>query len=332
MELCKVRYDGYHTLVQPYENKTLYSTETIINSDLEELGLEHLEKKDLFINRWAEANFPNKGDRTPAKYYKRLNDRLIEFYNDLISKSLSLEELKQYLYDYAIADSELIKLYSLDNTSMQNKLLIYIKDFIDRQIINLKSRKRLFRRKALSNDWNYFATFTYDDKKHTEETFVKTLKKKLQNLHTNYGWLYMGCFERSKKDRLHFHGLLYVPKGTMRGNICETEYYDTNSHKKAVCYINSEFEDKIGRNDFKSITTNDFTFTTALEYILKYIGKSNNRVVYSRGIKDDIFALVDYEENVICRVNENSPYFILGEETEIIELTKDLNYAKKDKI
>ena len=90
--------------------------------------------------------------------------------------------------------------------------------------------------------------------------------------------------------------------------------------------------DKIGRNDFKSITTNDFTFTTALEYILKYIGKSNNRVVYSRGIKDDIFALVDYEENVICRVNENSPYFILGEETEIIELTKDLNYAKKDKI
>lgn len=332
MELCKVRYDGYHTLVQPYENKTLYSTETIINSDLEELGLEHLEKKDLFINRWAEANFPNKGDRTPAKYYKRLNDRLIEFYNDLISKSLSLEELKQHLYDYAIADSELIKLYSLDNTSMQNNLLIYIKDFIDRQIINLKSRKRLFRRKALSNDWNYFATFTYDDKKHTEETFVKTLKKKLQNLHTNYGWLYMGCFERSKKDRLHFHGLLYVPKGTMRGNICETEYYDTNSHKKAVCYINSEFEDKIGRNDFKSITTNDFTFTTALEYILKYIGKSNNRVVYSRGIKDDIFALVDYEENVICRVNENSPYFILGEETEIIELTKDLNYAKKDKI
>lgn len=332
MELCKVRYDGYHTLVQPYENKTLYSTETIINSDLEELGLEHLEKKDLFINRWAEANFPNKGDRTPAKYYKRLNDRLIEFYNELISKSLSLEELKQHLYDYAIADSELIKLYSLDNTSMQNNLLIYIKDFIDRQIINLKSRKRLFRRKALSNDWNYFATFTYDDKKHTEETFVKTLKKKLQNLHTNYGWLYMGCFERSKKDRLHFHGLLYVPKGTMRGNICETEYYDTNSHKKAVCYINSEFEDKIGRNDFKSITTNDFTFTTALEYILKYIGKSNNRVVYSRGIKDDIFALVDYEENVICRVNENSPYFILGEETEIIELTKDLNYAKKDKI
>lgn len=92
----------------------------------------------------------------------------------------------------------------------------------------------------------------------------------------------MGCFERSKSGRLHFHGLLYVPDGKMRGNIRKEEYYDTTSYKKGISFINEEFEDKIGRNDFKEITTNDLTFKNALEYILKYIGKSDNKIVYSK--------------------------------------------------
>ena len=63
---------------------------------------------------------------------------------------------------------------------------------------------------------------------------------------------------------------------------------------------------------------------TIEDYILKYIGKSDNKIVYSRGIKDDIYCLMDYEENIICQVSECSPYFVCAESS-IIKLTKKLD-------
>ena len=327
MELCKVRFDGCHYLVAPYTNVSAFKTEEIIMKSYEELGIDELsKKKDFFINEWANINFPykNKGRKPIDEKNKKLNDELKNIYTDLRCSDTKYKdnEIVETLYNCITCDYEYVEQYNLNNDlnlSIMNK---YIKSFTLKQKENLKNRKALFRRKALNNDWNYFVTFTYDDKKHTEESYLKSLKKKLQNLHTRHGWLYMGCFERSKTDRLHFHGLLFVPQGKMQGNIREESYYDTNAHRKAVSYINEEFEDKIGRNDFKPITKNDITFTNALDYILKYIGKSDNKIVYSRGIKDEFYSLID-EENMICKVNEKSPYYVLGN-NKMLELDKNL--------
>ena len=68
----------------------------------------------------------------------------------------------------------------------------------------------------------------------------------------------------------------------------------------------------------------DFTFFNALEYILKYIGKSDNKIVYSRGIKDDFFSVIDFDNAAICRLNENSPYYVLAD-ISMLELDKKLN-------
>lgn len=325
MDLCKVRYDGSHYLAQPYKNNSgNLTTEEIINlqSNDEELSFD---KKKMFKNLWAEENFPfkSKGRKKISEYIKLLYDETKSYYYSLKEIYKTDEEIKSNMFDIVMSNNELVDKYDFDRN--QEWLISYIEKVINREKENLKSRKNTFRRKAFNNDWNYFCTFTYDDKKQDEESFVRTLKKKLQNLHTNYGWLYMGCFERSKQDRLHFHGLLYVPDGFMRGNIRCVEYYDTTSHKKATSYINDEFEKRIGRNDFKPITRYDLTFTRSLDYILKYIGKSDEKIVYSRGLKDDVYCLMDFEENVICKVNKKSPYYVIADDEKRIELTKSLD-------
>ena len=66
-----------------------------------------------------------------------------------------------------------------------------IDEKIKRKRNNWQHRKKRFCRKAYLNRWNRFLTITYDDKKHTEETFRKKLRKCLSNLHTRRGWKYM---------------------------------------------------------------------------------------------------------------------------------------------
>ena len=126
---------------------------------------------------------------------------------------------------------------------------------IKRSLNNLQHRKKRFRRKAYLNRWNYFVTFTYDDKKQTEETFKKKLRKCLSNLHTRRGWNYMGVFEYAPETgRLHFHGLLYVPDGEMVGNVVEKRDWSTAQQKMQTTFENSFFAETFGRNDFKELS------------------------------------------------------------------------------
>lgn len=324
MKLCKIRYDGNHYLAQPYNNITngLFNDEEILINDCVITD----NKRDLFVSEWYNENssIKKKKNKKKNKRIEKLNTefkRLFYIAKETMNKE---KQIIKFIYDAISSDMEFVEEYSIRLDTEDIILMKYIKEFVVREKENLKSRKQLFRRKALNNDWNYFVTFTYDNSKHDEESFLKTLKKKLQNLHTNYGWLYMGCFERSKSGRLHFHGLLYVPEGKMRGSIRKEEYYDITSYKKGISFINEEFEDKIGRNDFKEITTNDLTFKNALEYILKYIGKSDNKIVYSRGIRDDFYTLINFDDNVICKLYEKAPYYIIAN-TEMIEFNKKLD-------
>ena len=63
-------------------------------------------------------------------------------------------------------------------------------------------------------NWNYFCTFTYDDKKHTPESFVKKLKNCLKKLSSRKNWVYMLVLEHSpEKERAHFHAIFHIPDG-----------------------------------------------------------------------------------------------------------------------
>ena len=161
----------------------------------------------------------------------------------------------------------------------------YIAEHIKRKRHNLFARKKRFRRKAYLNKWNYFLTFTFDGAKHTPETFRKKLRKCLSNLHTRRGWRYMGVFEYSpEKGRVHFHALAYIPDGQMLGKVEEKQSYSPQESRMKTRRENSFFAEGFGVNDFEEINSSPRAYRRAVEYVLKYLEKQGERIVYSRGI------------------------------------------------
>ena len=165
----------------------------------------------------------------------------------------------------------------------------YVNENVDRLNRNAWQREKRFRRKAYLNRWNYFVTFTYNGKKHTEETFRKKLRKCLSNLHTRRGWNFMGVWERGEEtNRLHFHCILYVPAGQMVGKITQKKEYSKRLGKVKETFSNDFFERKFGRNDFEELNIMEMKNGSAVAYILKYLRKTGERIVYSRGIPAEI--------------------------------------------
>lgn len=165
---------------------------------------------------------------------------------------------------------------------------------------NLLIRKIRFIRKAYLNKFNYFATFTYDDKLQTEESFHKKLLSALSKLHTRRGWKYMGVWERGGNGRLHFHALVFVPNGGMVGELIEKRDYDINNKTMRLTIQNSYFNARFGRNDFEKIDqTNIILYNGMLQYLLKYITKTDGRITYSYGLPTYLTADI-LESDVVC--------------------------------
>lgn len=221
--------------------------------------------------------------------------------------------------------NETYKAHYTDRKSVRRKVLIetmspYFKDresaeyYVDAGIArkqkNLIARRIRMVRKANLADFNYFVTFTYDSALHTEETFRKKLKNALALFSHRKGWKYIGVWERSpEKKRLHFHGLFYIPDGTLPGEMKEVNGYSFSEHKRKITHENSYFRERFGRNDFDDMVT-EFMLDGAITYILKYIEKSGEKIVYSRGLPQ--FFISDImDEDVICPMGEEEQKLLL---------------------
>lgn len=199
----------------------------------------------------------------------------------------------------------------------EKKAKDYVKENIEREKRNYIVRMQRMNRIANITPFNYFCTFTFDSEKITEEKFKKRLLQTLQNLHSKKGWLYMGVWERGKDtDRLHFHGLFYIPE--MIGNIYEKKDYNTNKKKILKANVNTYFESKFGRNDFQEIDANPIQKEYSVKYIRKYLTKTNDRVIYSRGLapmrKLDIL-----EDDVLCGYMDNPNKYVLYDKFTVID-------------
>lgn len=198
----------------------------------------------------------------------------------------------------------------------------YVERKIKRAKHNLSVRKKRFKRKADLNEWNYFVTFTYDDKLHTEETFKKHLRKCLCNLHTRRGWRYMGVWEKGDEtDRLHFHGLFYIPDFEMVGDLATKKDYSTKEHKMRTYVENDFFKLAFGRNEFDELSTEQLKYGRTKDYILKYIGKTGERIVYSRGISTEIYKELT-DEDIITEYEDFGTRYVLFDNA--IDYVKDV--------
>ncbi len=175
----------------------------------------------------------------------------------------------------------------------------YVESNLERKKRNLIARRIRLTRKANLQDFNYFVTFTYDGAKHTEQSFRKKLKNCLGHFCTRKNWRYIGVWERSpEKQRLHFHGIFHIPEGMMPGYLVEKNDYNFKSHCRTTTVQNTYFNERFGRSDFERIIDN-VRIGDALSYIMKYIEKSGEKIVYSKGLPQ--FFISDImDEDVVC--------------------------------
>ena len=184
----------------------------------------------------------------------------------------------------------------------------FVEQHFDRLSRNRWERYKRMIRRGYNYRWNYFCTFTYDSEKHTEESFRKSLMNTLYHLSNRRNWRYIGAWERGEQgQRLHFHALAYIPDGQMPSMLEEHEDYSTKRHRREKSIQNSFFNERFGRSDFSAVN-NAYEVADSIKYMLKYISKNDEKVVYSRGMKTYFISDV-MDEDIICPMGDEEQGF-----------------------
>ena len=313
----KVYFDGSHYIAIPHTTrpnlKRVKKPEEMITIVESEEGVEILneapsfsqnsdiEKCDINTEKTCE------NDEKTAKNTEK---------SEKIVKKVSKKEIFEDLY---------VKYIDLKKSSRKKKILeemrVYFKDsescfsFVmnnfERKERNLICRRIRMVRKANLANFNYFCTFTYDDNKHTEESFKKGLKTCLRNFCYRKNWRYMGVWERAPEtNRLHFHGLFYIPENSMPGEIIEVRDYSTQFQRMQTTFQSSFFNKRFGRSDFKEIDEHERRLGNALAYLMKYIEKTGEKIVYSKGLPQYFISDI-MDDDIVCRIGQEDKKLLL---------------------
>ena len=202
---------------------------------------------------------------------------------------------------------EIIAKELVNDLKSEEKALEFSEKQLERKTRNAIERKKRLYRKVYLQRWDYFCTFTYDSNKLTETQFREKFSNCLRHLASRNKWKYIGVWERSPtNNRLHFHGLFYTPQ--MIG-IFETKTdYSTTNHQMQTANQNTYFLERFGRNDFKPIKKNEIE--KAVKYLTKYIEKSGEKIVYSKGL-GTYFVSDILESDVVCTIGKEDRKIVL---------------------
>ena len=261
----KIYFDGSHYIGIPHQKQPWKKRKN--NKDV-------LQKKE--------------NEKKEIKENKELSNK--EMFEEVYKENLNLskKEKKKVL-------SEKLK----DKFKNEESLKEFINMNMERKRRNSIVRKVRLMRKVNLQEWDYFCTFTYDDKKCDEQQFKKTLSNCFKKLCYRRGWKYAGVWERSPiTNRLHFHGLFYTPN--MVGDFIETKDYNTTKQQMQTAIQNSYFLERFGRNDFKPIVTKD-DLSSCVAYLMKYMEKTGEKIVYSKNLPT-YFVSDILPDDVICKI------------------------------
>ena len=316
---CKVYYDGSHYIgIPPQPRKPRPKKGAKVKKEVPELEELDVEDEDcpfdkpvqlsLFDGEKREKNLPEQplADETGQETVQ-ISDE-----NTPTRKEIFERLYKEHLYDSRRKRKhEIIK-----------GMMPYCKDYEDAKLFtklnlrrkrnNLIARRIRMTRKANLQEFTHFVTFTYSDALHTEQSFKKSLGTCLRHYADRKGWKCMGVWERSpEKQRLHFHGIFYIPDGTMPGQMMDVNDFNFKSGKRKITHQNTYFNEHFGRSDFEKIE-NDYDLQYAMNYLIKYIEKSGERIVYY-GDLPQYFVSDVMEDDIICPYGEDGRKFILAD-------------------
>ena len=261
-EECKIYFDGSHFIAIPKTTRPDFRRprppEELIVVDGEEP---------------AAAEGKEDGAEKKAAEPRRVTRK--EYFEELHDESLGMKKKER---------KEAIAQKMRPYFKNEEEAALYVEVQFQRKARNAASRWVRMSRKVNLANFNYFCTFTYDDKLHTEDTFKRKLRTCFRNLVNRRGWKYAGVWELSpKKQRLHFHGLFYIPEDGMVGKLEVHRDYNTTKRQMQETVQNSYFNKRFGRSDFESLGGPE-AVRQALGYITKYMEKTGEKMVYSKGL------------------------------------------------
>lgn len=183
---------------------------------------------------------------------------------------------------------------------------------------NYNARKKTFENKIYLNldQFNFFVTVTYDNKKYpSEDLFRKRLTKLWRNLAVNHGWRQIGVFEHGEQgERLHYHAIVFIPKDGLVGKFVPERSYSTKRRRWEFRCTLDYFTERFGRNEFAPLDQALSRGDCSIDYLCKYAEKSGERFVYSRGIKGDFGQSIS-NDDVLAEYNDFIQHFVVDDST-----------------
>ena len=318
----KVYYDGSHYIAIPYvpnprrrRPKPPEETITVLEeyTDTEqEQGLNETDEevKPLVCVPNCEENIDSdtfsEDDEKPA--YEPFNEQKQ-------GRKLTRKELFNELYEQSkdkkrAERKKFITKAMLPYFRSENETKSYVANQFERKLRNLICRRTRLVRKVNLQEFNYFCTFTYDGAKHTEDTFKDKLKGCFKMMCHRKGWKYVGVWERSpEKHRLHFHGLFYIPEAGMVGEFEKKRDYNFHTHKREEINQNIYFLERFGRNDFEPVESKR-RLGDAIAYLMKYLEKTGEKIVYSKGLPQYFISDI-MDEDIVCTIGQEDKKLLL---------------------
>lgn len=290
----KVYFDGSHNIGIPYLAQPQKKRKMSI-------------QKDKIItqneNEYAEDTLPIERENEVSK--QKLENKKIEIVENL---KLLFDKLYEANRDKKRKEKFELILTEIKKHLNEEKATEFVKINFERKFRNLIERRKRFVRKVRQQQWDYFCTFTYNDKLHNETTFRKSLSNCFKHFASRKDWKYVGVWERSpEKQRLHFHGLFKIPN--MVGEFEEIKDYSTKNHQMQVAMQNTYFLKKFGRNDFKKVEHQSI-LDQSIQYLMKYLEKSGEKIVYSKGLYT-YFVTDILGDDVACTIGQEDRKILL---------------------
>ena len=318
---CKVYYDGsHHIAIPPQPKKPRPKKGAKVKKEVPELEELDAENEDCPFDNPVQLSLfdgEKREENRPEQPQENDNNQNTSQTCNENADAPSRKEIFERLYKEHLYDSKRKR-----KREIIKGMLPYCKDYEDAKLFtelnlrrkrnNLIARRVRMTRKANLQEFTHFVTFTYSDALHTEQSFKKSLGTCLRHYADRKGWKCMGVWERSpEKQRLHFHGIFFIPEGTMPGQMMDVNDFNFKSKKRKITHQNTYFNEHFGRSDFEKIE-NDYDLQYAMNYLIKYIEKSGERIVYY-GDLPQYFVSDVMEDDIICPYGEDGRKFILAD-------------------
>ena len=141
----------------------------------------------------------------------------------------------------------------------------------------------------------------------------------------------MGVFEEGfENGTLHFHALLYVPKNEMIGKIVAKNEYSTKRKERRTRYGNTFFDEHFGISDFQEVNPILLKCGGTSRYLVKYIMKSGEKALYSRGTPAEICKELSENDEVGTYFDYVTKYVLWDD---VLDWERDIkDYGKKKRL